>query len=145
MTAIYPSPVAHPISTPPSDKLARAPTPNGQGQLVGLFELEAKDAIFDPLLPTYHLDVIALHGLNGNAFKTWTNKHNQLWLRDLPYSLPGARVYTFGYNSALFGHSKADIGDFARRLLSELSLIRQSEVVCDSWFVKFPAFEAYVS
>jgi len=121
------SPVAPPISTLPSDKPVQAL----KGQRVGLFELEAKGVDFDPLLPTYHLDVIALHGLNGNAFTTWTNKHNQLWLRDfLPYSLPGARVYTFGYDSAIFSQSKADIGDFARRLLSELSLVRLSEAVC---------------
>jgi hypothetical protein len=87
--------------------------------------------VLNPLLPTYHLDVIAIHGLNGNAFTTWTNKRGQLWLQDLlPHSLPGARVYTFGYDSTIFSQSKSDIGDFARRLLSELSLIRQSEVVC---------------
>jgi hypothetical protein len=101
--------------------------------------------IFDPLLSTYHLDVIALHGLNGSAFASWTNKHNQLWLQEfLPRSLPGARVYTFGYSSEIFSQSKAGVGDFARKLLSELSLVRQSEAVGGYLFIKFPAFEAYV-
>ena len=103
---------------------------------MGLFELKAKSEDSDPLLPTYHLDVIALHGLNGNAFTTWTNKHSQLWLQEfLSRSLTGARVFTFGYDSAIFSRSKADIGDYARRLLSELSLVRQSESVCgtSSW------------
>jgi hypothetical protein len=97
---------------------------------IGLFELQLEDTASDPLLPTYHLDVVALHGLNGNAYTTWTNKHDKLWLRDLlPRSLPGARIYTFGYNSLLFSQSHADIGDFARRLLLELSLVRESEAV----------------
>ena len=101
------------------------------GQRLGLFPLKADNTDSDSLAPTYHLDVIALHGLNGDAFDSWTNKNKQLWLKEfLPRSLPGARVYTFGYDSDIFSRSNADIGDFARRLLSQLSLERQSEAVC---------------
>lgn len=98
------------------------------GQRLGLFPLKADNTDSDSLSPTYHLDVIALHGLNGDAFDTWTNKNKQMWLKEfLPRSLPGARVYTFGYDSDIFSRSNADIGDFARRLLSQLNLERQSE------------------
>jgi hypothetical protein len=103
------------------------------GQRFGLFPLKADNTDSDPSLPTYHLDVIALHGLNGDAFNTWTNKNKQMWLEDfLPRSLPGARIYTFGYDSTIFSRSNADIGDFARKLLSQLSLERQSESVCST-------------
>jgi hypothetical protein len=115
-------------SKPSSDDLVD--NPSSIGQRFGLFPLKADDTDSHPLSPTYHLDIIALHGLNGNAFNTWTNKNKKLWLKEfLPRSLPGARVYTFGYDSAIFSRSNADIGDFARRLLSELSLERQSESV----------------
>lgn len=76
-----------------------------------------------------------MHGLNGNAFTTWTNKKSQLWLQEfLPGSLPKARIYTFGYDSSIFSQSKAGIEEYARKLLSELSLVRQSETVCDSCY-----------
>jgi hypothetical protein len=114
---------------PSSDDLID--NPSYKGQRFGLFPLKADNTDSDPLLPTYHLDVIALHGLNGDAFNTWTNKNKPLWLKEfLPRSLPGTRVYTFGYDSKIFSRSNADIGDFARRLLSELSLERLSEQVC---------------
>ena len=101
------------------------------GQRLGLFPLKADNTDSDSLSPTYHLDVIALHGLNGDAFDSWTKKNKQLWLKELlPRSLPGARVYTFGYDSDIFSRSNADIGDFSRRLLSQLNLERQSEAVC---------------
>lgn len=130
VTSTSPDITALPISCP-SSTTAAVPTP--ASQQVGLFKLEAESVITEPgpLLPTCHLDVVAIHGLNGNAYTTWTNKHNKLWLQDLlPASLPGARVYTFGYDSKIFSQSNSDIGDYARRLLSELDLVRQSEEVC---------------
>jgi hypothetical protein len=104
--------------------------------------------ILDPLLPAYHLDVIAIHGLNSGAFTTWTSKDsrtykdNKSWLEELlPSSLPGARIYTFRYDSTIFSHSRADIGDFARKLLSELSLIRNSDGVSIYQSSKTPALK----
>ncbi|TAQ91490.1 hypothetical protein B7494_g267 [Chlorociboria aeruginascens] len=51
------------------------------------------------------LDIVAVHGLNGNAMDTWThvdNVQSVMWLRDLlPLTPPfgSARIMTFGYNS----------------------------------------------
>ncbi|KAF2872260.1 hypothetical protein BDV95DRAFT_379284 [Massariosphaeria phaeospora] len=68
------------------------------------------------------VDIVAIHGLNGNAYTTWKSKNGILWLRDLlPQDLPGARIYTYGYPAeVLFSKSVGDIIDFSRRFLSEL-------------------------
>lgn len=129
MTPTSASPDTRVIPQPSSDD----PIENAsyEGQRLGLFLLKAGNTNSDPFLPTCHLDVVAIHGWNGDPFDTWTKKNKQPWLKEfLPRSLPGARVYTFGYDSAIFSRSNADVGDFARRLLSELSLERQSESVC---------------
>ncbi|KAI9462629.1 hypothetical protein F5148DRAFT_218521 [Russula earlei] len=44
------------------------------------------------------LDIIAIHGLNGHAFNSWT-VDDVIWLRDLlPEQVPDARVLLSGYN-----------------------------------------------
>ncbi|KAK0127802.1 hypothetical protein ONS96_007307 [Cadophora gregata f. sp. sojae] len=78
-----------------------------------------------------NLDIVAIHGLNGDKFRTWTEPTaEKLWLRDfLPDELPRARVMTFGYNAAAaFENSKAGIREHARQLL--ISLMEKRE--CDS-------------
>lgn len=74
------------------------------------------------------LDIVAIHGLNGDKFRTWTEPASQkLWLRDfLPDELPRARVMTFGYNAtAAFENSKAGIREHARHLLVSLMEARE--------------------
>ena len=65
--------------------------------------------------------IVAVHGLGGSAYKTWTDGKS-LWLRDfLPRSVPEARVFTFGYNSSIaFGGTASRIDDFATTLLERL-------------------------
>src|SRR5277367_3733735 len=42
----------------------------------------------------YDVDIVAVHGLGGDAYKTWTHENGKLWLRDfLPDQLPGARIF----------------------------------------------------
>lgn len=47
------------------------------------------------------VDIILIHGLNGNWRKTWLHPNNSVfWPRDLlANDLPGARVLSFGYNA----------------------------------------------
>ncbi|KAN0066955.1 vegetative incompatibility protein HET-E-1 [Elaphomyces granulatus] len=67
-----------------------------------------------------HVDIVAVHGLNGDAKRTWTHrKTNALWLQDfLPRDVKNIRVMSFGYNaSAAFGGTTATIADHAKALL----------------------------
>lgn len=88
----------------------------------GLFKLAESQP--DPSEPeTYPVDIIAVHGLNGDAYTTWTHPlTGTLWLRDfLPNFLPGCRVYTYGYPSKLFCElSRGRVQEFARGLLASV-------------------------
>ncbi|KAK5202699.1 hypothetical protein LTR47_011671 [Exophiala xenobiotica] len=69
------------------------------------------------------IDIVAVHGLGGDAINTWTDpKSEAFWLRDfLPQQIPDARIMTFGYNAdAAFGQSTAEIIDHAKSLLASL-------------------------
>lgn len=78
----------------------------------------------------YAVDIIAVHGLNGDAYTTWTHANGTLWIRDLlPKLLPGCRVYTYGYPSQVaFSTSFAEVREYSRRLLSS---IRDVQEDCD--------------
>jgi hypothetical protein len=72
--------------------------------------------------------IIAIHGLNGDPWQTWT-ENNVIWFADLlPKHLPefDVRVSTFGYNSKLFfSDSVLQIRDFAIQLLESLHYKRK--------------------
>ena len=86
---------------------------------VGLFELSASNG-------PKTVDVVAVHGLQGDAFKTWEDENGSLWLRDfLPKELPSAHIMTFGYDSTVaFSKSVAEIEDKALDLLNRLGAER---------------------
>jgi hypothetical protein len=67
-------------------------------------------------------DLVAVHGLGGSAYKAWTHDNGKLWLRDfLPADLPGARIFTYGYNSTfLFSRETGTLRDYARALLEDI-------------------------
>ena len=76
--------------------------------------------------------LVAVHGLGGDAEATWTHpKTKAFWLKDfLPLDVPGARIFTFGYNADLaFGNTTASIIDHAKDLLSSLIDERESDEV----------------
>ena len=79
----------------------------------------------------YPVDVIAIHGLNGHSERSWTHKPSGVfWLRDLlNHDLPGARIYTYGYDSQIFAKHVMKINDFARDLLAAIAGERDSEEV----------------
>ena len=66
---------------------------------------------------------MAVHGLGGDAFTTWTHpKSKAFLLKDfLPHQIPDARIMTFSYDAdAAFGQSTAEIVDHAKSLLASL-------------------------
>lgn len=72
---------------------------------------------------SFGVDIVAIHGLNGDPYETWTDEETQiLWLRDLlPDKVPGARIFTYGYPSQLLcSKYKATISNYAENLLGHL-------------------------
>ena len=94
------------------------------------------------------VDIVAVHGLGGDAFDTWTSSKGHLWLRDsLPQALQNppsdysngpddskiARVMTFGYDISVLTKASSERSfTFAENLLSELKDRRQGQAVCSS-------------
>ena len=82
----------------------------------------------------FPVDVVAVHGFNGHPYRSWTantEEGQKVWLRDfLPKALPGARIFSFGYDSKL-GPTRATgtIDTFARSLLNALRIKRSEPQV----------------
>ncbi|KAI1324880.1 hypothetical protein F5Y16DRAFT_379814 [Xylariaceae sp. FL0255] len=89
------------------------------------------------------IDIVAVHGLGGDAFETWTALNGKLWLRDFlpqqledppedseygPHDSKVARVMTFGYDASV-GTKASSLRSFvfAEQLLVQLSDKRVSE------------------
>jgi len=79
----------------------------------------------------YAADIIAIHGLGGAAYKTWTHENGRLWLRDFALDeFPGSRIYTFEYDSGFaFSKGTGTLRDFARSLLEVVKLQRATPEV----------------
>jgi hypothetical protein len=93
-------------------------------------EIEASDALLsrEADKEICNADVVAVHGLGGHAYNTWTHENGVMWLRDIACrELPGARLYTFGYDSGVaFSRGTSDIRGYANSLLEELRRERQT-------------------
>ena len=100
-----------------------------KGRERGLFLLY--DPSPEASVQPYGVDIVAIHGLNGDARRTWTHSNGTLWLQDLlPQKLPGARVFSYGYPSDIaFSRSAAGIRDYASLLLERLWREKSSEVI----------------
>ncbi|KAH8820546.1 tetratricopeptide repeat domain protein [Xylogone sp. PMI_703] len=72
------------------------------------------------------LDIVAVHGLNGDQFRTWTEPTSEkLWLRDfLPKDIPLARIMTFGYDASPLTNTDAGIEEHAIDLLRSVATLR---------------------
>ncbi|OAP62382.1 hypothetical protein AYL99_04585 [Fonsecaea erecta] len=85
------------------------------------------------LYPTFGtripLDIIAVTGLNGHAFGSWTGGNDRMWLRDFLRDdkyLKACRTMIFGYNTKLKEKSVHTTRDYARSFLMELRKARKS-------------------
>ncbi|MCJ1403613.1 hypothetical protein MMC11_006836 [Xylographa trunciseda] len=93
----------------------------------GLFELYRGE---NPIV-----DIVAVHGLNGDPFRTWTTEGSgKMWLKDpslLPSNLKNSRILTYGYNAmvtAVLGKTSSDrILQHAQTLVAELVADRELE------------------
>jgi hypothetical protein len=83
--------------------------------------------------------IVAVHGIGGNSFSTWTDG-SSLWLRDfLPDSehFKNTRVMTFGYESSIFTSPFAPtpLGrnfTFGEALANDLLMKRKTKAVSGS-------------
>lgn len=110
-----------------TQKIAFSSTAPDRTEKYGLFPLSL------PTTPSSDItvDIIAVHGITGDAYDTWT-EGEKLWLRDfLPKDLPGARIFSFGYPAEVcFSLSTGKLDSFARSLLEGLKRERRREEVC---------------
>ncbi len=108
----------------------------------GLFRIYGRAAAREDVQPISELvtkspdasdnvDIVAIHGLGGTAFKTWTHDNGKMWLRDFaPSHFPGARIFTFGYDSGIaFSRGTGTVSDFAKVFLEAIKLERQTPEV----------------
>ena len=89
--------------------------------------------------PSNAHSIVAVHGLNGDPFRTWTTEGSgKIWLADpdlLPSNLKNSRILTYGYNAmitAMFGKTSSDrILQHAHTLIAEL--VADREVSLFGW------------
>ncbi|KAL2266766.1 hypothetical protein VTJ83DRAFT_6118 [Remersonia thermophila] len=101
---------------------------------MGLFVLHPSDEALVNQHGSPNLDIVAVHGLNGDCFRSWSYKDPKsntrtMWLKEmLPKKMPRVRTMTFGYDASVVGNtSVAGIRDNARKLLRHLCDKREND------------------
>ena len=86
---------------------------------------------------TVKFSIIAVHGLNGHPFRTWTTKSGVMWLQDsklLSKAAENSRILTYGYDAnvtSIFGSTSSDrILQHAHTLIANLVADREVRT-CD--------------
>lgn len=74
------------------------------------------------------VDIVAVHGVGGDAYGDWTHANGNLWLRDVASQLPGSRVYTFVYRPEVtFRKGCKSLASTARTLIERIRLEQQDK------------------
>jgi ankyrin repeat protein/pimeloyl-ACP methyl ester carboxylesterase len=70
-------------------------------------------------------NVVAVTGLAGHAFGSWSSPPRQMWLKDfLPKDIANVAIYTYGYDSRLqHASGRHIISDHARRFVGRLAYL----------------------
>jgi len=122
------------LSPTPTIRLAPVASPSPSLRVSGTnaLGLSLLSRLDDEHLTTTSADIIAIHGINGHAHYTWMVDGNDgpLWLRDfLPHEIPGARVYSFGYDfRVLFSKANWDLTSISRSFLTQLVAARHGRL-----------------
>jgi hypothetical protein len=125
--------------------LSANPVYQGPREKTGLFEFTAKTSDEEGLVElglrlekqfstfSNSFSIIAVHGLQGDAYETWADG-SKIWLRDfLPSQVPSARIMSYGYDSIVaFSKSISGIDEFAADLLARVCCKRNSAQVTSS-------------
>lgn len=84
----------------------------------------------------FPVDIVAIHGITGGAFTTFTTPKGVFWLQEfLPSDLPGSRIFSFGYDAGVFfTKGEGTLNTFARALLENLRMRRAGPVRLASCF-----------
>ncbi|PQE12984.1 ribonuclease p mrp subunit protein [Rutstroemia sp. NJR-2017a BBW] len=97
--------------------------------------------LYRPADKDSEVDIVAVHGLNGDATMTWTAKESKIcWLSHpdfLPKYVKNARILVWGYNSSISSFtgakpSKNRIHDHAQTLIAELYADREVMTIISS-------------
>ncbi|KAF8526906.1 hypothetical protein BU17DRAFT_61884 [Hysterangium stoloniferum] len=76
------------------------------------------------------VDIVAIHGLNGDREESWTADNGRLWLRDfLSQDMAMARILTYGYDAYVHGRdqlSEQTLNGHARDFVAKLVLYRKA-------------------
>ncbi|KAI1379317.1 hypothetical protein F4677DRAFT_464700 [Hypoxylon crocopeplum] len=127
--------------------------PDGWDKVKSMFELmeEKIDEVFPVLEDNWNLDdkfggitvlysdpepvldIVAVHGLGGNAFDTFARDSHRTWLRDfLPVDpqINKIRTMTFGYSSSPKDSGNNEgVREWASALLGGVASVRESQMV----------------
>jgi hypothetical protein len=104
--------------------------------------------IYEPDIPSDAVvDIVFVHGLRGNSYKTWfTQETSSYWPLDfLSHDIPLSRISTFGYAANWTNSKKETPDDYASDLLQHLRILRSLpkdvsttlQVVCHLIFSSF--------
>ncbi|KAI9823617.1 MAG: hypothetical protein M1832_002398 [Thelocarpon impressellum] len=117
----------NPFRSKPKEKGLARETPAEQGNPQDRFAVHLLHEQKAP--PDALVDIIAVHGLGGRLYDTWTDEASgKLWLKHfLPDQMQNAkaRIMTFGYDADLRSRNVLDIMGFAENLLAGLRTHRR--------------------